>query len=309
MELGDGGILLWLGHCLGDYGLQLRYEMCKRPILRWHGGKWILANWIIAHLPKHRVYVEPFGGAGSVLLRKPRSYAEVYNDMDGEVVNLFSVVRDRGEELRRALELTPFARAEFLLSYDPSEDSLERARRTVARAFMGFGSNSHSRVSGFRATSDRSGTATPAHDWRNYPLALGDIIERLRGVVIENRDAARVMRAHDGPDSVHYVDPPYLACTRGKGHDYRYEMTDADHVALAETLHSLKGFVVLSGYASQLYDALYSGWQKIERAARADGARPRTEVLWLSPRCPGADLFAASNETARTMAPAEHETQ
>lgn len=269
--------------------------MCKRPILRWHGGKWILANWIIAHLPKHRVYVEPFGGAGSVLLRKPRSYAEVYNDLDGEVVNLFRVARERGDELRRALELTPFARDEFSLSYEPTDDPVEQARRTVARSFMGFGSNSHNKATGFRANSNRSGT-TPAHDWRNYPDAFVAVIERLRGVCIENRDAVEVMKAHDGDETVHYVDPPYVAATRDKGGDYRHEMTDADHEALAAELHNLRGAVVLSGYASPLYDGLYRDWQRIERAALADGARERTEVLWLSPRCPGADLFEAAND-------------
>ena len=263
---------------------------CKRPILRWHGGKWMLANWIIAHLPKHRVYVEPFGGAGSVLLRKPRSYAEIYNDLDGEVVNLFRVARDSGAELRRALELTPFARDEFIESYAPTGDPVEQARRTVVRSFMGFGSNSHNKATGFRANSNRSGT-TPAHDWRNYPDAFVDVIERLRGVCIENRDAVAVMKAHDGDETVHYVDPPYVAATRDKGGDYRHEMTDADHEALADELHQLRGSVVLSGYASPLYDSLYRDWQRVERNALADGARPRTEVLWISPRCQYADLL------------------
>lgn len=179
--------------------------MCKRPILRWHGGKWILAPWILRHLPRHRVYVEPFGGAASVLLRKPRSYAEIYNDLDGEVVNLFRVARDRGDELRRAIELTPFSRDEFTSSYHETPDALEQARRTVVRSFMGFGSNSHNKPTGFRANSNRSGT-TPAHDWKNYPSSLADVIERLRGVCIENRDAADVMlhdirRALDAWDS------------------------------------------------------------------------------------------------------------
>ena len=112
----------------------------SRPILRYHGGKWILAPWIISHFPPHRVYVEPFGGAASVLLRKPRSYAEVYNDLDREIVSLFRVARERGEELRRALELTPFARQEYLEAWHPSDDPLEQARRTVIRAYMGFAS-------------------------------------------------------------------------------------------------------------------------------------------------------------------------
>lgn len=266
--------------------------VCKRPILRWHGGKWILAPWIIQHLPKHRIYVEPFGGAASVLLRKPRSYAEIYNDMDGEVVNLFRVARDQGDELRRVLDLTPFARDEFALSYTASDDPVEQARRTVVRSLMGFGSNAHNKATGFRANSNRSGT-TPAHGWMNYPEALSKIIDRLRGVCIENRDAVEVMRAHDGDETVHYVDPPYVSGTRDKGGDYRHEMTDSDHEVLADELHKLRGAVVLSGYSCPLYEDIYRDWQRVERASLADGARPRIEVLWLSQRCPAVDLFGA----------------
>lgn len=255
--------------------------MKTRPILRWHGGKWILAPWIIQHIPPHKVYVEPFGGAASVLLRKPRAYAEIYNDLDSEVVNLFRVVRERGQELKKLLELTPFARDEFKLSYEPSDDPLEQARRTVIRSFMGFGSNAHNQTTGFRANSNRSGT-TPAHDWANYPDAMNFIIQRLQGVCIENRDAIDLMLAHDGVETVHYVDPPYMPETRDKGDDYRYEMTDNDHENLAAVLHDLKGHVVLSGYHSPLYDRLYSGWHKVERAAHADGARKRVEVLWMN---------------------------
>jgi DNA adenine methylase len=261
-----------------------------RPLVRYHGGKWMLAPWIIQHLPAHRVYVEPYGGGASVLLRKPRSYAEIYNDLESEIVNLFRVARDRGPELARALELTPFAREEFEQSYKPTGDPFEQARRTVARSFMGFGSASTSKQpSGFRSSSNNSGT-TPAHNWRNYPAALTLTIERLRGVVIENRDAAEVMRRHDGPDTLHYVDPPYMHSTRSfkgrhaKRHSYVHEMTDAEHVDLAGVLQTLQGFVVLSGYPSPVYDALYHGWKRVDRAAFADGALPRTESLWLSPR-------------------------
>lgn len=228
----------------------------RRPLLRWHGGKWLLAPWLLQHFPPHRVYVEPFGGAASVLLRKHRSYAEVYNDLDGEVVNLFRVARDRGHDLCRLLELTPFARAEFADSYADADDELEQARRTVTRSFMGFGSNAHNRATGFRSNSNRSGT-TPAADWRHYPDALRVTIERLQGVVIENRDANDVMQTHDSQETLHYVDPPYVAATRDAGSDYRHEMADADHERLAETLHGLSGAVVLSGYRSALYDQLY----------------------------------------------------
>ena len=252
-----------------------------RPIVRYHGGKWKLAPWIIENLPPHRVYVEPFGGGGSVLLRKPRSYAEVYNDLDGEIVNLFRVAREHGPKLVESLRLTPFARSEFALAYEVSEDAIEQARRTVIRAFMGFGSNAHNRATGFRSNSNRSGT-TPARDWRNYPDALEAIVERLQGVVIENRDAIALMPQHDGPQTVFYVDPPYVADTRDRGGDYRHEMTNDDHRRLAETLHGLAGMVVLSGYPSALYAELYGQWVRVERAALADGARARTECLWFN---------------------------
>lgn len=265
-----------------------------RPVLRWHGGKWMLAPWILEHLPPHRIYVEPFGGAASVLVRKRRSYAEVYNDLDVEVVNLFRVLRgERASELVQALRLTPFARDEFAEAYEAAEDPVERARRLIIRSFMGFGSNGHARSTGFRAASNRSGT-TPAHDWANYPDALEVIISRLRGVVIENRDALEVMAAHDGPETLHYVDPPYVFDTRADlAKDYAHELTDDDHARLLTFLRGLRGMVVLSGYPHSLYDDALMGWRRIEREALADGARKRTEVLWINPAATlNGDLFA-----------------
>lgn len=257
-------------------------ERLTRPILRYHGGKWKLAPWIIQHFPPHRIYVEPFGGAASVLLRKPRSYSEVYNDLDGEIVNLFQVARDRSDELRRAVALTPFARAEFSLSYERvDDDPVEQARRTVTRAFMGFGSNAHNQTTGFRANSNRSGT-TPAHDWAHYPAAFSLIIERLQGVVIEHRDAIDVIAQHDSPDTLHYIDPPYVPETRDAGADYRHEMSTGDHEALACALSRLSGAIALSGYRCDLYDDLYADWLRVDRPAFADAARPRVECLWLN---------------------------
>lgn len=190
-----------------------------RPVLRWHGGKWKLAPWIISHFPKHRVYVEPFGGAASVLLRKERSYAEVYNDLDTDVVTLFRVLRDASSSTRliELLKLTPFAKLEFEESYKPALDHIEIARRLLIRSFMGFGSNGHNAATktGFRSNSNRSGT-TPAHDWAHYPDLLPTIIARLTGVVIKCRDACEVMSAHDELHTLHYVDPPYMIETRSK---------------------------------------------------------------------------------------------
>lgn len=262
----------------------------SRPLLRWHGGKWLLAPWIIGHFPPHRIYVEPFGGAASVLLRKPRAYAEVYNDLDSELVNLFRVLRSQdAPRLVEQLRLTPFARDEFLAAYQPCEEPIEQARRMIVRSFMGFGATGATgHLTGFRSNSNRSGT-TPAHDWGNYADLLPDIVARLAGVVIENRDALVVMATHDGPDTLHYVDPPYVHATRSLAnphcakHRYRHELDDAAQARLLEALRGLSGMVVLSGYPHPLYDEALTGWSRVERAALADGARERTEVLWINP--------------------------
>lgn len=264
-----------------------------RPILRWHGGKWILAPWIIGYFGPHRIYVEPFGGAWSVGFRKPRAEAEVWNDLDGELVNLFTVMRDpaAAAELIRLLRLTPFARDEFNAAYFPAATAVERARQLIVRSFMGHGSDGASGQyrTGFRANSNRSGS-TPAVDWINLPDSLDLAVERLRGVVIENRPAIDVMRAHDSDVTLFYVDPPYLAETRKRanrradnGGVYRHELTDAEHVELLDQLQQLAGMVVLSGYPSPLYRDALADWRMVERPALADGAKPRIEVLWINP--------------------------
>ena len=265
-----------------------------RPALRWQGGKWLLAPWIIEHFPAHRIYVEPYGGAASVLLRKGRAYSEVYNDLDAEVVTMFRVLRDRDQakRLRELLQLTPYARAEFESAYEPSDDPLETARRLIVRSFMGFGSDGHNPAvnTGFRANVTRSGT-TPAHDWVNYAEALPALVDRLQGVVIECRDALKVMQDRDGPDTLHYCDPPYLPETRSPKsrksgaayHAYKHEMTYADHRSMLAAVKKLKGMVILSGYRSPLYDRSLKRWHLVERRAMADGARERTEALWLNP--------------------------
>ena len=159
----------------------------------------------------------------------------------------------------------------------------------MVRSFMGFGTpGAFGRSTGFRADSNKSGT-TPAHDWRNLPATLPAIVERLRGVVIEKRAAMTLMAKHDGPGTLHYVDPPYMPETRGTGnphctkHKYRHELTVDDHAELLAFLGHLRGMVVLSGYPSDLYDKALPGWTRVQRDALADGARKRIEVLWINP--------------------------
>lgn len=266
-----------------------------RPVLRWHGGKWLLAPWIIDQMPPHRVYTEAFGGAASVLLRKPRAYAEVYNDLDGEVVNLFRVLRDprTAEQLRQAVILTPFSRTEFNAAYSPARSRVERARRLIIRSFMGFGSDGACGQyrTGFRPDSNKSGT-TPAHDWANWPEVVPAMVARLRGVVIEQEPAIRLLQRHDRPETLHFIDPPYHPDTRARGHvsrrgqrvkRYNFEMDHDDHAELLRVEAGLKGMVMLCGYPHPMYDEALPGWRRIDRAALADGARARVECLWLNP--------------------------
>jgi DNA adenine methylase len=272
----------------------------SRPVLRYHGGKWKLAPWILEHVPPHRIYCEPFGGAGSVLMLKPRSHGEVYNDIDGEVVNVFRVLRDpaTSAELRRRIELTPFAREEFRAAYTEPKDDVDRAHKMIVRAFMGFGSASMTRehMTGFRFNSNRSGT-TPATDWAHWPAAIESITDRLKGVVVENKPYAAVIADHDEPGTLFYCDPPYVHETRSslknkngnRGHYYRHDMTDTDHRDLAAVLHDVEGMVIVSGYPCALYDKeLYPKWARYERLHMADGARPRKEALWMNPACAAA---------------------
>lgn len=264
------------------------------PVIRYHGGKFRLAPWVIQHFPPHQVYVESFGGAAGVLMRKPRSHGEVYNDLDGDIVNLFRVLQDATTRtaLIELLVLTPYARDEFEQAWIFTDESVERARRTVIRAQMGFGSAGASKgTTGFRIDCYRQyGTAQQL--WARYPEQLAMIGQRLAGVLIENRPANDIMVAHDSPLALHYVDPPYMHGTRvngaAKGRYYRHELDDEQHAELLATLVRLQGMVVLSGYPTDLYDEALQGWTKATTTARISAGRggdTRTECLWLNPAC------------------------
>lgn len=259
-------------------------QKIRRPALRYFGGKWMLAPWIISLLPPHEIYVEPFGGAASVLMRKPRAKVEVYNDLDGEIVNVFRVLRDKDDarRLERNLRFTPYARGEYALAFLEGGDDIERARRTIVRAFMGHGPDSVNpgHRSGFRAKTLNS-NRTAALDWVNYPPEVPRFCERLSGVTIEARDAFELIPDFDTEHTLFYVDPPYLHATRGDRHNYRHELSDDVHARLLNLLSGLRGMVVLSGYASPEYERL--GWKRCETEAMADGARARVECAWLNP--------------------------
>ncbi len=268
---------------------QLQMPVLKRPPLRYHGGKWRLGPWIIQFIPEHHTYVEIFGGAAGVLLRKPRSRIEIYNDLDGQVVSFFSTIRqpDLLRKIVERLELTLFARAEFELAYIASDDPVEAASRFVVRLFMGFGTSSIDPLdsNGFRSC-DRTGRKNYARDWAGVPSAISAAADRFRGVIIERLDFRKIIPKFDGPETVFYADPPYPMSTQsagGKG--YVHELTDQEHRWLSWLLHGVRGKVLLSGYRCSLYDDLYADFRRVEKNTSANGQRgavPRTEFLYMN---------------------------
>jgi DNA adenine methylase len=263
-----------------------------RPILRWHGGKWRLAPWIISHMPKHKVYVEPFGGAASVLLQKPPAITEVWNDLDGALVNLFRVLRDHPTALQRALDLTPYAMAEYHTLYEVSDDPVEAARRFVARSFMGQSSKGATRKSGFDTRINPDGYMGRLNALRAVSEEIPAFVARLGTVVVEHAPALKLIEWYAGPDALIYLDPPYMPDTRAqKSRIYTVDMTREDHEKLLATVREADGMVMLSGYPHRLYDTALADWHRVTSVAYADTGAQKEEVLWLNPACRDA-LFA-----------------
>lgn len=268
-------------------------QKIKHPVMRYHGAKFRLAPWIQSFFPDHRTYVEPFGGAAGVLLQKNKSESEVYNDLDGEISNVFFVLQDpeKSLELQRLLLFTPYSRREFELSYEPTDDIIERARRVLVRSHMGFGSAGATKhITGFRIDSARK-YGTAAHLWAKYPQQITLFCQRMQGVVVENKPALEVLKNHDRLDTLFYIDPPYKFETRNMGSNrkyYQHEMTDQDHEELLLEVEKLKGFVILSGYDNDQYNDLLPGWGKRKTEARISAGRGtgiRTECVWMNNKC------------------------
>lgn len=258
-----------------------------KPILKYPGAKWNCAEWIISHFPAHAHYVEPFFGSGAVFFNKKAARHEVINDLSGDVVNLFRVIRERGEELAALIEMTPWAREEYEQSYTPCDDPLERARRFVVRVWQAHGGNLHKRpgwANKGNIKDSQFGFGSTVERWVQLPDRLRTIINRMRFVEIENQPAIDLIRRLNGVNALIYIDPPYPLSTRSQ-RMYQHEMTDVDHIALLGALDAHPGPVVLSGYACPLYDDRLTHWARRTKEVQAEKGNKRTEVLWLNRVC------------------------
>lgn len=249
-------------------------------ILRYPGAKWRIADWILEHMPPHAVYCEPYFGSGAVFFSKAPVKHETINDINGDVVNFFRICRERPEELAALLELTPYAREEYKESYQEVTDPLEKARRLAVRCWMAQGAR-QGESNGWRYSANSSGPVV-AQQWTRMPEKVIQIACRLQYAQIDNRPALEVIARHNKSDCLIYADPPYLMHTRTGGKQYSYEMDEQEHVALLQTLLKHTGPVLLSGYDSDLYNDMLSGWGVAMKETRSDRGGTRTEVLWIN---------------------------
>ncbi len=256
----------------------------KKPIIRYLGGKWRLAPWIISHFLLHEIYVEPFCGSASVLLRKTRSKTEVIGDLHGRVTNLMTVLRnsESSQRLAELVHYTPFTDQHLDECMVVSSDPLEDARRMLILGRQAYSVESpggHLRQPQFRRA-HRSHGRSLALEWADLPVNFPKWTDRLRGVFIETSDYKDLIAKWDSPKTLFYLDPPYLTHTRGSG-KYGHKFDYQDHTTLLELATSLKGTVVLSGYDNELYRHYLARWRYFSRPSLAQGAVKRMEVLWI----------------------------
>lgn len=261
----------------------------KLILFGWYGGKFSHLDWLLPLLPECHHYCEPFAGSAAVLINRPPSPVETYNDLDGEVANFFRVLRDEGEELTRLIGLTPFSREEFGIAceLDPEVTAVERARRFYIRARQVRTGLAQTATIGRWANcknTSRAGMSGVVSRWLGGVQSLPEIAERLLRVQIENRPAVDIVRLYDSPTTLFYCDPPYVHATRGDSKAYSCEMTDDQHVELAEALNAAEGMVAFSNYECELLEELYpaSKWFKHISPPKTNHATKgtRTEVLW-----------------------------
>ena len=273
-----------------DDSLQAR--PAKAPF-GYYGAKLKIASKIIQLLPPHHAWVEGFCGSSALTLAKSPVPIEVINDADGQIVNLFKQLRNNADELCRAIALTPYAREEFELARFGKQDDLnplERARRFLVATMMTVNATYGGQNCGFSFSQSyaRQGKEARVNRWYNLPDRLKSVVERLRGVRIENRDACELLEMFaDRPATLVYLDPPYYV-KRELG--YVIDANDFDfHSNLLAICRKARCMLLISGYENDLYSQLLrpeDGWSKyvIETHTRDTNGKDyaRTETLWMN---------------------------
>lgn len=250
-----------------------------KAILKYPGGKWRISDWIISHFPEHKVYLEPFFGSGAVFFKKEPSYIETLNDINGDIVNLFRVCRENPDELSRVISFTPFSRDEFRECYEITGDPVERARRTLVRYHQSFGTSNSSKNS-WRNVQTYGGPRC-ATMWNDLPEIIVSCCERLKNAQIENTDAITLIERYNSPNTLIYLDPPYLQSLRKKNM-YANEMSLSEHEILLKKIKSSNSMIIISGYDSDLYNTELNDWRTDEKITITQMGLRRVEKLWIN---------------------------
>lgn len=239
--------------------------MARLVAFSYYGGKSMLSHWLLPKLPKTHLFCEPFCGSAAITLNREPSKIEIINDTNQEVVNFFKVLRDHRDEFIDKLQLTPFAKDEFILALEPTDEPIERARRFFIKIRQSYGASPLTVNVGdwvvCKSGSRESQAITTARSVDKLEL----VANRLRLVVIDNRPAIETIIRYDSKDALFYCDPPYVTTTCDTTKYGQFAMTDRDHRELAETLYRVKGKVALSGMRCDLYDDLYRDWHRQDK--------------------------------------------
>ena len=254
-----------------------------RTVLKYPGAKNRIANWIIEHIPFHKVYCEPFFGSGAVFFNKEPCYNEILNDLDDEIYNFFKVLRTHPNALAEAIKTTIYCRTEYEVAYKKLEtletDDLEKARLFAVKCWQGFGCGNKYK-NGFRRGIGTT-SPNPAKAWNELPETLLLAAERLKNAQIEKMDAIKLIKSLHGRDVFVYVDPPYLQSTRKK-YLYNHEMDDEQHIQLLKALTDSDCKIMISGYDNELYEKYLKNWNKATKNTTAECSIKRTETIWMN---------------------------
>lgn len=260
-----------------------------RAVFRYPGSKWSIAEWIISHFPEgyeKMVYLEPFLGSGAVFFNKRPGAVETINDLDDDVVNLFQILRERPEDLKKAIWLTPYSREEYDRSFEPCEDSLEQARRFMVRTTQAIGAKLGHGKCGWRNHKQIKIGGT-ACKWAGITETIDEAAARLRGssrnlVQIEKDDALCLIERYNTPDALIYIDPPYVRSTRKSGALYVHEMTDEGQRRLLGLIASSNAKIIISGYDSEMYSEMLKGWSTDSTMSRTTSTEAAREKIWMN---------------------------
>lgn len=257
-------------------------------IFRYPGSKWSIASWIIDHFPEgyeNMVYLEPFAGSLAVFFNKRPGAVETINDLNSDVVNLFRVLRDSPDELKRVLSLTPYSREEYDNAFLPCEDPLEKARRFMVMTNQAIGAKFGSKC-GWRNHKQIKIGGT-ACKWAGITQTIEDAATRLRGdsthlVQIEHMDAIKLIRRYNYHEVLMYIDPPYVRSTRKSGRLYSHEMDDNQHHQLLEAVLESKAKIIISGYEFDMYNKVLVGWNKDHAQTQTTSTQKAKETIWFN---------------------------